>query len=246
MRGRRVEAEDEHLEGTTLAHSLGGRHPSEQGPRRARERVHDLERCGAAEVTGVEVHEREVAGEVPPPRGERAGADRLAQVEALEDVEEEVVGEGADSVLADVAGVALGRRRLHGPDRLTETLARINAPQAAASCSRSRLPHLVPATRSGGEARREVGGAARGIPGAPVPGDGDGERVRGVRAAAPRGLGGRPGEGDRGGEEPGEAEEEAGRGDGRRGEEAAERGAAGAAVGGDLVGVGEGREGEKR
>ena len=34
----------------------------------------------------------------------------------------------------------------------------------------------MPAARSGGEARREVSGAARGIPGAPVPGDGDGER----------------------------------------------------------------------
>jgi hypothetical protein len=37
--------------------------------------------------------------------------------------------------------------------------------------------HLVPTTRSGGEIRRELSGAARGIPGVPVPRDEDEDRA---------------------------------------------------------------------
>lgn len=124
VRGQHEVEEAEGLDSVTavaVALALG-----QQTPCRARERVHSLELRVVAEVADVEEQAREPVGEVPPPRGDCAGADRLAQVKALEDSEEEVVGERADPVLIS-PDVALVRRRLHGGgDLLVETLARAN------------------------------------------------------------------------------------------------------------------------
>jgi hypothetical protein len=53
---------------------------------------------GALEVIDVEVQTRELVGQVPPSPGDHAGADRVAQIEAFKDSEEELVREITDSV----------------------------------------------------------------------------------------------------------------------------------------------------
>lgn len=115
VRGRQVEAEGERLDGMAalaFAAALGRRTYGEQS---GREGVHALDQRGSAEAADAEQQDRELVREVAPPRGGCAGADRVTQVEAREDSEEEFVGEIADPVLIS-GDVELERRRLHGRD----------------------------------------------------------------------------------------------------------------------------------
>ena len=116
MRGRRqeeAEADGLHSHGTAaLALAVA---PGTDGRQSGRERVHGLYQRGPAEAADVECHERKLVREVAPPLGDRAGADRPAQAEPLEDPEEELVGKRADPVLAS-GDVELERRQLHGRD----------------------------------------------------------------------------------------------------------------------------------